>query len=192
MQDIIATITNGRLPEQEGAALGAILSACNGHTVRIEVKQWKPTRSNKQSRYYWGVVVKIITAWMRDLGNEVGPEEVHHFLKTEVGKLTKAIVKPGGGHVIVVDSTTKLTTEAMESYLEQCRAFAARYEVTIPLPNEPTLTLHDFIALLQPMKNEKARLAAINTTYAQEFGTLPHDQQQAVFDWIETKTKEAV
>ena len=85
----------------------------------------KMTRSDKQNRYMWGVVYKII-------GDEVGylPEEIHQLM----GKQFLAYESKGE---MFVKSTTKLKTGEMEAYLENVRRFAAmELGCVVPLPNE--------------------------------------------------------
>jgi hypothetical protein len=48
----------------------------NGQPVNVIVEKWKDQRTLSQNRYYWGVVLKIISD---DTGHE--PEELHEFFK---------------------------------------------------------------------------------------------------------------
>lgn len=92
--------------------------------------EWKSTsRSNPQNRYYWGVVIDI-------LSNELGytPEEIHEILRQKF--LTrKALVKDE--EFVIPISTTTLTTVEMENYLTKIREWASLYSgIYIPEPNE--------------------------------------------------------
>ena len=85
----------------------------------------KETRSEKQNRYYWGVVLKII-------GDDTGytPDEIHQLMQKEFLKYTHK------GEVFF-RSTTSLNTKEMEQYLEQVRRFAStELGIFVPLPNE--------------------------------------------------------
>jgi len=85
----------------------------------------KMTRSDKQNRYMWGVVYKII-------GDEVGylPEEIHQLM----GKQFLSYESKGE---MFVKSTTKLKTGDMEEYLANVRRFAAmELSCFVPLPSE--------------------------------------------------------
>lgn len=99
----------------------------------------KRRRSLNQNAYYWGSVVGPITQKFRDHGNNVDCEEVHQFLKEHVGKLKQALVSPDGEILTTIESTAKLSTTEMESYLEKVRAWAAEMGVRITLPNEATV-----------------------------------------------------
>jgi hypothetical protein len=86
----------------------------------------KLTRSQKQNRYMWGVVYKI-------LGDELGylPEEVHQFC----GDMFLKYEKPTGE--MFIKSTTRLTKPEFEDYLEKVRRFASvELSISIPKPNE--------------------------------------------------------
>jgi hypothetical protein len=83
------------------------------------------TRSDRQNRYYWGVVLKII-------GQELGylPDEVHQLM-------AKNFLSYENKGDMFVKSTTKLKVAEMEDYLETVRRFASmELSIYIPLPNE--------------------------------------------------------
>lgn len=97
--------------------------------INIEIQKQKMTRSIRQNRYYWGVVLKIVA-------DELGyfPEEMHHCFAT---MFLKKIIKIGDREVETYNSTTRLKTDEFEDYLEKIRIFAAKeLGIIIPLPNE--------------------------------------------------------
>ena len=99
-------------------------------SYRIEIVRDRDNRSNAQNRYYWGVVIKMISDYTGFF-----PDEVHEVLKTKFLGYEKAL--PTGEAVKVSLSTAELDTYDFEQYLEQCRIFAASdLEIIIPLPNE--------------------------------------------------------
>jgi len=86
----------------------------------------KETRSDKQRRYQWGVVYKIISDHTGYTQDEAHQEMGKKFLSYE--KEGKTFIK----------STTKLNTLEMEIYLESVRRFAAtELFCFVPNPNEP-------------------------------------------------------
>jgi len=90
----------------------------------------KMTRSEKQNRYYWGVVLKI-------MGDDIGylPDECHQLMG-------KQFLKYESKGEWFIKSTTKLKTGEMEEYLENVRRFAAmELHINIPTPNE---TAYDY------------------------------------------------
>ena len=86
----------------------------------------KLTRSEKQNRYYWGVVLKTI-------GDDIGylPDEVHQLMAKEFLRYEKA---PGE---VFVRSTASLKTGEFEEYMSHVRRFAAtELNILVPKPNE--------------------------------------------------------
>ena len=99
----------------------------DGTIVNCTVRKASKIRSLPQNNYYWGVVLNYI-------GNQTGyePEEVHENMKQEF--LRDHEVQNFMYHI---KSTTELTTEEFEDYLEHIRRWAAQFlELYIPLPNE--------------------------------------------------------
>mgnify|MGYP002347766258 CR=1 FL=1 len=85
----------------------------------------KETRSDKQNRYYWGVVLKII-------GDDLGysTDEIHQLMQRE-------FLKYENKENVFFRSTTTLNTKEMETYLENIRRFALlNLGIYVPLPNE--------------------------------------------------------
>ena len=85
--------------------------------------QWvSTTRSNPQNKYYFGVVVDMIS---EETGNE--PEETHELLKLK-------FLKPMGKA-----NTTQLSTQEFKIYLEKIQIWAIQtLNLNIPDPNEET------------------------------------------------------
>jgi hypothetical protein len=93
----------------------------------VEVLRSKKTRSLNQNKYYWGVVVKILSMHTGYTSDETHQELARMFLSYQNGK--KRFVK----------STAKLNTFEFEQYTEKCRQWAwQEMNVHIPLPNEVT------------------------------------------------------
>lgn len=91
----------------------------------IEIQKSKQIRSLNQNRYYWGVVVKILSQHTGYTNDETHQELARMFLSYESNGKT------------FTRSTTKLNTFDFEKYTEACRVWAkAEMDVYIPLPNE--------------------------------------------------------
>lgn len=91
-------------------------------------------RSLPQSKYYWGVCIKI-------LSDELGytDEEIHEVCKSMFLKDVIHLKTKGGGlkEVVIVKSTRDLTTIEFEDYLSKIRVFASlELGIFIPEPNE--------------------------------------------------------
>jgi len=100
------------------------------HGVLISVSKKKFKRSSEQNKYYWGVVVKMISD---ETGYE--PAEVHDLLKGAF--LQTGEINIGGIIQPTYKSTASLDTAEFEEFLERCRRFASmNLSLIILLPNE--------------------------------------------------------
>ena len=100
------------------------------HGILINISKKKFKRTTEQNKYYWGVVLKMIS-------DETGYElsEVHEILKSEFLKVNEKVINHKA--YPIYKSTTKLNTAEFEEYLEKCRRFAAiNLQIVILLPNE--------------------------------------------------------
>lgn len=105
--------------------------------VQIIVKR-KGKASDAQRRYYFGVVIKEITVFLRDKGNDVDEELVHEMLKL---KFNKQCVFGEGGEVIgeVPGTTTDHNIEERIEYINSCVQWAEEtLGLVIPEPNTQT------------------------------------------------------
>lgn len=139
-QTFYAKVENRHIDDQVRKAIGACIMVMDGKEVSITIKEVKSTRSQKQNRYYWGVVVKMIHQLFLDTGNDATAEEVHDFLKQEVGGIHKELYAPDGKVRTITGSSATQSTIDFEDYMQKCRAWAARWDVFIPLPNETDFT----------------------------------------------------
>jgi len=90
-------------------------------------------RSNPENRYYWGVIVELLS---QELGYE--REEMHEILKAIFLKeKTFLKTKAGVEEVAFARSTSELNTAEFEDYLRRIRVFAStELGIFVPLPNE--------------------------------------------------------
>lgn len=100
------------------------LRSLEGKAVDIIVRPYRKTRSNNQNRFYWGVVIAL-------LSEHTGytPDETHDALRLK-------FLQRHDGPLPTVRSTTELNTIEFEEYLTQVRQLGAEMEVYIPSPNE--------------------------------------------------------
>jgi hypothetical protein len=135
--EFMCPVVDGRLPEREAKRIGAAIRKLDGKRIVVSIEEVKKTRSNQQNRYYWGCMVKLITDAFRDAGNMVNAEDVHDFLKAEVGKLSQVLVTVDGEVFRGPGSTAKLTTTEFSNYIEAVKAWATdRLDLKIPSPDE--------------------------------------------------------
>lgn len=99
----------------------------------IKIQKHRNKRSNKQNKYYWGIVIAYIS-------NETGftDKEVHELLKFKFLQTSK--VSKQGSVETFIQSTTELDTLEAEEYLDKIRIWALNFlNLPIPLPNEVVL-----------------------------------------------------
>lgn len=134
---LICPITDGKIDVHPRKRIAEYIETCGLDAVEITVDAFKKTRSVKQNRYYWGVIVDTFRTILEDAGQSMHPSGVHEALAAEVGMLKKIAFGFDGQPIVYTQSTTDLTTVEFENYMEKCRAFAAeQYGLVIPLPNE--------------------------------------------------------
>ena len=128
-----------KLPKRLRSEVSAFLQGCE---IEAIFRKKKKHRSSEQNRYYWGVVVPMITDGFNDLGNPVtssNPDDIdaiHEFLKRRF--LQPLSLHDANGEVHDIRyTTTNLSTSEMMDYFAQISQFAAEYlNTVIPEPNE--------------------------------------------------------
>ncbi len=123
------TVRNGKLTLQNATKFGGYLTTLEGKEVALIVKKAEYVRSNAENRYYWGVIVRMVS-------DEMGiiPEEAHEFLK---GLFLKVGVEAQGKRYEIARSTANLSIADFEDYCEKCREWGANeLSLVIPFPNE--------------------------------------------------------
>lgn len=138
MIELPFTPKDGKIPTAVLHRLLHAVGKASGKRLVLVLKEQKRRRSLNQNSFYWGVVVPAVTGMFREHGNYYDDNDVHEFLKLRVGKLAQNMLMPDGKVVKSLGSTTKLTTQEFEVYVEKIRAWAAGYGLAIPLPNEIT------------------------------------------------------
>lgn len=96
----------------------------------IELKIDRDKRSNRQNRYFHGVVLPL-------LSEETGftTNEIKSLLKNMFLGYQKLL--PNGLEVDLIKGTAELDTKEFEEFLEKVRRFSAQeLDVQIPMPNE--------------------------------------------------------
>jgi len=129
IEDGVLTLNNRKAFEEEYLKL-------NGR-VEIEIRPLVKTRTNKQNRYYWGVVMKIMKDYYDGYGNTYTQKEIHELLKIQCG-LTKMLLNPRTGEATQITMSLSnlggISTEEFSNYIDKIRAEYP--EVNIPAPNE--------------------------------------------------------
>jgi hypothetical protein len=111
-----------------------------GKRIQLTVEKIKHSRTNNQNKYYWGVVVKLIS---QHTGHD--PEQIHellkqmfspkwHFVRSFQPQAQKVILDEVSG---IPTSTARLDTIEFVEYTERCRLWANDFlGLSIPLPGE--------------------------------------------------------
>ncbi len=129
-------VKDGKIPHEMSIAIRDVICRFEGKRIKVTLSKFKRQRSRRQNAYYWGVIVVHVFDMFVEHGNDVSKDDVHQFLKSEIGKLYKEIEGPGGEVHTIIRSSTELSTVEWEDYTEKCRAWAASIGRQIPLPNE--------------------------------------------------------
>jgi len=95
------------LDDQRGYDL--LVASLNGKDVEITLGRHSKQRSNPENRYYWGVVIKLISEYTGYTANESHDAMRMKFLINHDGKLE------------TLKSTTRLSTVEFEEYMSSIR-----------------------------------------------------------------------
>ncbi len=98
------------------------LSRLEGHRIELTIQKERNTRTLNQNRYYWGVIIEILSdAFGYD------PEETHEALKF------KFLKKHEDTDLVTVGSTAKLSTAEFAEYIDGIIRWAStEYRIVIP------------------------------------------------------------
>ena len=129
-------VEGGHLSPGCRQSIATALKSLDGKFAKITIEERKKNRSLNQNNFYWGVVIPTIVNMFNEHGNNVDAEQVHEFLKDEVGKLSQVVVLPDGETKKISGSSAILKTMQFEDYLTKIRSWAAEWGVMIPFPNE--------------------------------------------------------
>jgi len=133
---IISPVINGKLTASASAAIRNMLAAYEGKTIRIEIKRNRKKRSLNQNAFYFGVVLPMVCGMWAEYGDNADPEVVHNYLKGEVGGMKEAVTAPDGSIIWHVKSSKDEDTIDWEKWMDEIRAWAAPYGLSVPYPNE--------------------------------------------------------
>jgi hypothetical protein len=138
--EIESTVVNHRL-EKNRDLISEVIKNLEGKDIIITIEKKRKKRSNNQNAFYHGIVIPLMKqGFYNSLGEHVGTDEIHTFLKNRF--LFKEIVNEQNAEIIKMpQSTTELSTIQFEEYLDKIREFATEFlSIQIPLPND-TLTI---------------------------------------------------
>lgn len=133
----IAHIRNRRLFIEERRRFDEAVSRLDDRwDYEIAVRRLYANRSQQANRFYWGVVVAVLSEY-----TGFTPDEMHDWLKMKFIPKKLAVCDGNGevqGEFVMGGSTRKMNTAQFTDYIETIRAWAAsELDVQIPDPNEP-------------------------------------------------------
>ena len=114
-----------------------ILKTLKPKKYEITIKQYRENRSNPSNRFYWGVVLSV-------LSNHTGftPEEMHEHLKREFLPVFKVL--PTGEQIKLSGSTATLDTAEFNEYIEKIMQWSIQeLDCLIPDPSEVQNITHN-------------------------------------------------
>lgn len=125
-------VQNGRFFPHEPEMYEVYLQSLDGKECELSIGEWRKKRTENQSRYYFGVVVKMIA-------DEIGDskDEIHSFLTTMFLKDYKELK---GKQYVIVRSTTSLNTKEFTHYIEECKMWASK-ELGLYIPDSDQIKI---------------------------------------------------
>jgi hypothetical protein len=104
----------------------------------LVIRPIRRKRTSKQNRYYWGVVIDLITLEIAGTNNKVEKEEVHRALaRYFLDYDNERTFETGGVMFGERISTTELSTVEFGEYVENVKRWAAEYlNLIIPDPDQ--------------------------------------------------------
>jgi hypothetical protein len=113
------------------------LQANEGRPVEVTLEEWSDSRTKRQNRYYWGVVIPGAQAAFRfDWGVQLTKQAAHEACRQQFLGVQLMGVKK----VPVVRSSATLTTAEFTAYIETIRHWAL-HECGVLIPTSDELGL---------------------------------------------------
>lgn len=123
LKKYLGEVKNNQLIIYQHDLLNKQLKNLNGKKVALTIRQLTASRerSEQQNKYYWGVVLKIIS---EETGNS--PQDLHDYYKNKYLSGSKEVFFE---KISFCHSTTKLSYKKFSEYLEKIKN-----EVALPQP----------------------------------------------------------
>ena len=122
-------VRGGKIAFEDKEGFKRVLAKYEKREVAITIKPASAIRSSAENRYYWAVIVRMVSEEMGIL-----PDEAHDYLKSLFLKIG---VEKNGKRWEIIRSTTTLSIPEFEDYCENARQWASQeLNTVIPLPNE--------------------------------------------------------
>lgn len=126
-----------QLDFSESEGMRRILMPLIDKKLEITFKELEYKRSDAQNRYYWGVVIPTIRAFLRETeGVPYTKNQVHFFNLYNVQEVKPEIVTICGKDTIVMEAkkSSEMTTKEFKEFVECLQAYWGERECYIPDP----------------------------------------------------------
>lgn len=122
-------VKGGHFYPYDKEGMRELMAKFEGKRVTVEVKKYRKDRSLPQLKYYWSVIIRILS---QELGYE--ENEVHELLKS---LFLRRVVELRGKKYVIIRSTSSLSTDEFAQYLEKIKRWASiEAGIFLPEPNE--------------------------------------------------------
>lgn len=130
-------LDNGKLPESIKVLLAGVFPKYAGKEIRLTITERKASASDKQRKYYFGVIVPAFAGYFLGNGEHYTKDQLHDSMMRSIGGFNNPYVNPftgapDDGRV----SYNDLTTAQAEGYHTLCRQWLAERGVDCPEPHE--------------------------------------------------------
>jgi hypothetical protein len=118
-----AAVRRGRLKLRDRSRFRAELADWSDGAVVVRLERRRATRSLEQNRWYWAVIVELLSET-----TGYTPDEMHEFLKQKFTPKRIAVCDRNGeirDERVIGATTTTLTTHEFGEYCESIRRWAA-------------------------------------------------------------------
>lgn len=128
---------DGKLPIGTKETLARLIPQYAGKPLSIMLEETKDTASDRQRRYYFGVIVPAFQQYFADQGQRYDKDNLHDAMMRNIGGFNNPFVNPFTGEP---DDGRKsyndLTKAQAEGFHTLCRKWLAEKGVDCPEPNE--------------------------------------------------------
>lgn len=120
---------SGAVPVEMARQLRALLQRMKGKKVTVTIEAYDRMASDNMKRYYRGVVLRRIHAFMREAGVNLADDDPHTYFRLQAG-----LYRIGSDGERIPLSTAGMKREDMSLLIETCLAWAAEHGCDIPPP----------------------------------------------------------
>jgi hypothetical protein len=136
--EIRTNVLNGNLKRNRNLILNA-LESFEGQEVILTIQKARKSRTNPQNSFYWGVVLQLVQAGLKDATGEFRTiENIHYNILLKMFAPENEIVNIETGECITEKITSsEMTTTQFAEYIMEIQKWSAEFlGISIPNPNE--------------------------------------------------------